>query len=610
MDDTIFRKLRSKQGEVWQLDCHESPFWITPNEGGCLFRPRMAVCWSLRTGRHIVSQEGSGEPGLAAFQEALIRAARAWKLRPQRIEVADSRLAEELTGLLSAEAVPVEARADLPELRAFLAELTLALRSTAPPEALSGPGVTVEHMAAFAQAVADFVAAAPWLHLGLDDLLAFESPELPDELQYAHVLGPPGSDGGVLFYWDDPEEDFTDRDVWNGEEWEPDPWEDEDPFSRDWSWKVSLLPPSELPPEDVELWVQHDLPLAHSDAYPLALSSRGDEGTERPDARLLSWLTAILSALASTTEEEMDVGHWSKEAVTSEEPVRLVLSLPAVLEPSHADDIPWDDDDVSEEVELADQLACEALEARGRRQIHLARRAVALWPDCIEGWLVLARRALDREAARDLYAQAMAAGERTFPGIDQRKDPLDRDEQQAVLFYLWARIGLAKTLWSLGAREEAVGHLQGTLALDPVDPQGIRYLLAYALLALGRDGEAANLLNRFEEDLPDNAYTRALLTFRQEGDSPAAHHDLATALRANRRMAKDILDTSQAPPPGESVWGEHQEAGDYSALVRDVWTDTPGALEWLQAQTAASAAATRARKAKRKNQKKSRKKRR
>ncbi|HSF40233.1 MAG TPA: hypothetical protein VLT87_10590, partial [Thermoanaerobaculia bacterium] len=586
MDDTIFRKLRSKKGEVWQLDRDETPFWATPDEGGPPYRPRRVVCWSLRTGRHTASPQGPGEPGLETFREVLIQAARAWKLRPERIEVADYGLAEDLADLLSAEDVPVEVRTDLPEVRTFLAKWALSLRSLAPPEALSGPGVTVERMAAFAQAAADFVRAAPWRHLGVDDLLLLEAPGLPEELRCARVLGPPGLTGAVLFRPEEPEEDFAARGVWveedwGNEDWEPDLWEDDDSFSEEGNWRVSLLPPSGLPTEDVELWIRHELPLAHSAAYPLALRSRQEEGTERPDARLLSWLEAILAALASTTEEEMDAGFWEKEVVTSEGPVRLGLSLPDVLAPSYADHILWDEDEVPEEVKLADQLACEALEAWGRRQIHLARRAVALWPDCIDAWLVLARRALDRETARDLYAQAVAASERSFPGIDQRTNPLHRDELPAVVPYLWARIGLAKSLWSLGAREEAVNHLQGTLALDPVDPRGIRYLLAHALLALGRDGEAEDLLNRFVENSPDDRYTRALLTFRQEGDSPAASRQLATALRADRRMAKHLLDTTQSSPSGESGWGEHQEAGDYSALVRDVWTDTPGALEWL-----------------------------
>lgn len=615
MNDAIFRKFRSKQGEVWQVDCHEAPFWTTPDEGGQPFRPRRVVCRSVRTGRHAMSPEGPGEPGLEMFREVVTRAAQAWRLRPERIEVADSRVAEELGSLLAAEGVPVEVRGDLPELRALLAEWTFSARGAAPPAALSAPGLTVERMAAFAGAAARFAEAAPWRHLDRnEDVLVLEAPGLPEELRCARVLGPP--EEGVLFHPEEPEEDFAAGEVWDAEDWEEweereedwDAWEDEDSFSEEGNWKVSLLSPSKVPPEDVELWMRHELPLAHSHAYPVAFRSRMEEGAERPDARLLSWFEAVLAALASTTEEEMDTGRWEKEVVTSEGPVRLGFSLPYVLVPAYADEDLWDeeDDGVPSEVRVADDLATEALEAWGRRQIHLARRAVALWPDCIEGWLVLARRALQPEAARDLYAQAVAAGERLFPGINEQKEPFDRDELRTIFPYLWAREGFAKVLWSLGEREDAVGHFRWILAIDR-DHRRIRYLLAHALQALDRNDEAEDLLNRWKEGSPDWWYTRALLTFRQEGDSPAARHQLAVALRADRSVAKQLLDGTQEPLPFDDL---HRNDLELEAPVQEAWRETPGALEWLRAQNVALSGAAQARKAKRKTRKKNKKRRR
>jgi len=620
MDDTIFRKFRSKQGEVWQVDCHEAPFWTTPDEGGQPFRPRRVVCRSVRTGRHTMSPEEPGEPGLEMFREVVTRAARAWRLRPERIEVADSRIAEELGSLLAAEGVPVEVRGDLPELRALLAEWTLSARGAAPPAALSVPGLTVERIAAFAQAAARFAEAAPWRHLDRnEDVLVLEAPGLPAELRCARVLGPP--EEGALFHPEEEgENDLVGGEIWDGRDWEEEDWdawddedsffedEEEDSFSEEGNWKVSLLSPSMVPPEDVELWMRHVLPLAHSHAYPVAFRRRMGEGAERPDARLLSWFEAVLATLASTTEEEMDAGRWEKEVVTSEGPVRLGFSLPNVLAPAYADEIPRDeeDDGVPLEVRVADDLATEAREAWGRRQIHLARRAVALWPDCIDGWLVLARRALEPEAARDLYAQAVAAGERLFPGINERQEPFDRDELRTIVPYLWAREGFAEVLWSLGAREEAVGHFRWMLAVDR-DRRRIRYLLAHALQALDWNDEAEDLLNRWKEDSPDWWYTRALLTFRQEGDSPAARHQLAVALRADRSVAKQLLDGTQEPLPFDDL---HRNDLELEAPVQEAWRETPGALEWLRAQNVALSGAAQARKAKRKNRKKNKKRRR
>src|SRR6187549_3439711 len=103
--DTIFRKYRSK-GEVWQLGRDRALFW-TSEEGGRPFRPCVLVCLSLRTGRANSTVPGTAEPEPEAFLELVTQTARTWRLRPERIEVTDARLAEDLRGLLAAAKVPV-----------------------------------------------------------------------------------------------------------------------------------------------------------------------------------------------------------------------------------------------------------------------------------------------------------------------------------------------------------------------------------------------------------------------------------------------------------------------------------------------------------------------
>lgn len=610
---TIFRKYRSK-GEVWQLGRDRALFWATEEEGGRLFRPCVLVCLSLRTGRSHSTVPGTAEPAPEAFLELVAQAARAWRLRPERIEVTDARLAEDLRGRLSKEkeTVTVELRTDLPGLRLLLEERARSLRRMLPPPALAAPGLTVERLAAFAGAAARFGEAAPWRHLDMDERLVLEAADLPPELREPQLLGPPDSAPAVLFQPQEPEggfeaeagrfdpgEEEPDWEEEDEEDWELEPWED------DWSaeeglWKVSLVPPSDLPPEDVELWLEHGLPLAHSGAFPLALR-RFDESAERPDARYLRWFEVILDALASTTEEEMDAGRWEKEVVTADGPVRLALSLPEVLDPPYADSLPPEDDsEVPAEMRLAFELATEAFGSFGRRQIHLARRAVELWPDCLDAWLVLARRALDPESARDLYAKAVAAGERSMPAIEKRADPFDEEEQRFFAPYCRARSGLARTLWTLGAREEALGHLQWLLAMAPDDRKSAWYV-AHALLGLGRDEEAEEILASYADTEPDWLYVRALLAFRREGDSPAARQEMSVALQVDRDLAKQLLGGAQS----EEI---EDESPDVS--FQETWAETPGALEALRAQSAALAAVDRTQKAKRKGEKKKRKRRR
>ncbi len=63
-----------------------------------------------------------------------------------------------------------------------------------------------------------------------------------------------------------------------------------------------------------------------------------------------------------------------------------------------------------------------------------------------------------------------------------------------------ARQGLALSLWELGERRQAVHHYWEILRLNPNDNQGIRYLLATALLEEGEDEPLEELPARYEDD--------------------------------------------------------------------------------------------------------------
>ena len=639
--DTIFRNHRSKPGEAWQLDRYQLPLWIDPPEGEP-YRPWVVMCRSLRTGRMESSHPRLDEPGLEDFREVLTEASRSWRLAPERIEVADAGIAEGLRSLLAADEVPVELRDDLPELRADLEEKTRALRKVALPGALSVPGVTLEQVAGFARAAVAFAQAVPWRYLDLQDVLLLEASGLPPELRYARVIGP-SPNPGLLFHPEiredaaaEDEGDFDEGDFDAGdfdagdfdEGWDADEAgeadEDapasglEDVFGRERLWMVVLGSRVQMSPDDVELWEQHQLPVAHGRAFPLAARMRPD-GFERPGPDLLPWIEAALAALGATAEAEIDTGRWTKEVRTSAGPVRLVLSLPDLLEDAEAEqslalgevsyraeramfelrralergdqegaqrarallDSPEEDSllEAWTEEDRAGALAYEAREAVGRRQILLARRALGIWPDCADAWVVLASRATNPEAARDLFSQGVAAGERALAAISKRQGtpPEELFEARA---YLQARAGLAAGLWDLGVRDEAIEHYRGMLAFDPADESGIRYLLAHALLSLDRNDEVEELLTRYWDNLPDWHYTRALLTFRQEGDSPAARQQLARGLETDLQIAEDLL--AEVPSRKRGGHEDEEEVG-YEELFRDVWEATPGALDWLQA---------------------------
>jgi tetratricopeptide (TPR) repeat protein len=152
-----------------------------------------------------------------------------------------------------------------------------------------------------------------------------------------------------------------------------------------------------------------------------------------------------------------------------------------------------------------------------------------------------------------------------------------------------ARAGLAEVLAALGRFDEAIGHYEGLLALNPDDNQGNRYLLLEALLDAGRYEAAGALLGRFEDDgSAEWMYCQALLAFRSEGDTPAARAALSEAMRGNPHVARFIIDPDSAPDgdPSFVTFGSPDEAVGASDLLGPAFEEVAGALDWLTREAA------------------------
>ena len=232
----------------------------------------------------------------------------------------------------------------------------------------------------------------------------------------------------------------------------------------------------------------------------------------------------------------------------------------------------------------AQQIIYDAWEARTRaRRIALARKALKTSPLCADAHVLLAEEAAQTaEEARAFYQQGVEAGE-------QALGP-DGFWQYAGHFwgfletrpYMRARAGLADVLWQLGRHEEAIGHYQEMLVLNPNDNQGIRHVLAGHLLARNDIAALKELIGRYEEDNDATwLYTRVLLAFRQN-DAEAGQ--LAEAAWHSNRHVPGVLSGRTAPVrsvDGYITMGGEDEAAEYVAQNGALWRATPGAVEWL-----------------------------
>ena len=149
-------------------------------------------------------------------------------------------------------------------------------------------------------------------------------------------------------------------------------------------------------------------------------------------------------------------------------------------------------------------------------RVKLAKQAIDLSPDCADAYVLLAKLTKSRKEALDLFEKGVAAGERALGPKAFQEDVGHFWSLLETRPYMRAREGLARKLWTMGRRDEAIKHLQDMLRLNPGDNQGVRYTLAGWLLAEGRDEELADLLKEYDEGSANWAYTKALRRFSPE----------------------------------------------------------------------------------------------
>jgi tetratricopeptide (TPR) repeat protein len=623
---TRFGRLPRNPAEVWQGGMVRLPAWVEKGPDGKPYRPWGAFwvsLWSGRVNQKVSSGTGTNDPAL--LLEALLEFGLTRELagcRPSRVEVADEALARYLRGALVNAGIAVSVTKDLAALKDVLAHLAEHMSGKPmPPSTMDGSGVTVDRVRAFAAAASEFYRAAPWRHLSGEDLVHVESP-VAAGLRHLTVLGGAEQTFGLGFY--ESLEDFASL---------FDARAPEEHFEHRGKWAVLYGAITDLSFDDADLWEEHGLPVADDQAYPVAVWFGPGGEIRRPDAGTLADLEGLLLALAATGEDQIDQGRWSKDVRTSDGPKVVTLCLPELLEPldappknqpGHVPDrramervmadverfMAESDFQSPEEANAAIQerftgrpvdamlstattplgksqeIMYRAFDARGRRRIQLAKRALEVSPDCADAYVLLAEEAATLDTSLDLYRQGIAAGERAM-GPDTMRDEVGHFWGiVATRPYMRAKMGLAQCLQDMERTDEAIGHYQDLLRLNPHDNQGVRDILLPLLLVVGQDSAAGTLLLQYADDASATwKYGWTLWAFRQEGDSPAAQKRLRAAVKANRHVIAYLSGKAPIPDmlPDSYALGSNEEAILCADGLFEAWRVTPGADRWLSA---------------------------
>jgi tetratricopeptide (TPR) repeat protein len=614
------RRLPRRSGETWQGGIAQMPMWVQEPGDRKPWRPWIAGWASPKVIRITQPQRERNEFDMVLKSLAdLACDPQMIGCRPATLQVREPALAEYLRAILADLHIEVEIRDELPAFDDMLGQTAEHFsQRTLLPDSLAVKGVTVESMRAFAEAAAEFYGARPWEFLSHDDLIAIELPAAAAGLGAVAVLGADGGAPGLGFY--ESAQEFANVLENPARRWR----------AEGGHWSVLFGPIMELSFGDGDLWLEHKLPVADEHAYPMALCHGAQGKDYRPGPDVLAFFEGLLRALAQTAESEVDAGRWRKQVGTRQGPTDFVLALPFLLErqepptgrrqgrrplssnplaierfmPRGVREGDWggrqetrglapgdaagrrpEESASATPLEQAKNLVYDAYNSVGRQQLQLARRALETCPDCADAYALLAERAVDPDRRLEYYTQALQAAERTL-------DP-DIFEKEAGRFwglvetrpYMRARFGLAACLERLGRLEEAAGHYDALLRLNPNDNQNVRFHYWPCLLMLGQDDRLHRLLKRYQDDRGSCFwdYPCALLAFRMRGEGGLARKHLREALDHNESAAHYLMGEKPFPrvPPDGYTPGSVEEGILCASLLVEAWRETPGAVEWL-----------------------------
>lgn len=239
----------------------------------------------------------------------------------------------------------------------------------------------------------------------------------------------------------------------------------------------------------------------------------------------------------------------------------------------------------------AQEHAYNAMEAMANEDWELAQheamKAIKLDPNCVDALTVMSQLGSENETELiDNLRRTVERGEKSlgtkffqenvgwFWGLLETRP------------YMRARAQLAGLLSESGRVDEAIGHWEEMLRLNPNDNQGIRYPL------LGGYLERENLqgVERVFSEYPDEgsamfAWARVLANFLAGSESDAAKA-LAEARKANEHVEAYLIGRKKMPADGPGYYspGEPSEAIVCMFEIGSAWKKHPAAIDWLKRQ--------------------------
>jgi len=590
--------------------------WITPPDEAPS-RPWVVLVLNLQQGLiqyvDVLNHEPDSKTLLAILQKAMYRNEAALQITPHRpnlISFEEVGMAETLRTSLGRTGINSRVLDRPKGVDDLLRELEENMRGQPEiPGLLAGYGVKPALLEGLFAAAAYFYRAAPWSDLTDQHPLAIT---VGKRKRYAIIMGAGGMEYGLSIYdkWKDLVQLYTGVDELTSM------------VPSGGMKALNFASITEVPFADLEAFSHYGWETPEEGLYAVPLVITADGEAKRPTRAELEWYEGALLAIPHFVESSLTIDEEGNFAAvdaaidveTSRGIVTVQISYPAgkipeglpqitdmnaLLEGLNPDEFPFFDRRAMEAMmagfgdnpptgplQEAQKRIYQAWEEQNpKRRIALAHEALTLSADCADAYVLLAEEeAKTLDDALAYYQQGVAAGERAlgqaafqeyvghFWGVIETRP------------YMRAREGLANILWELGRKEEAGEHYSELLRLNPGDNQGIRYNLLNLLLERDDDDATRKLLDEYEEESAEWLYSKALITFRQQGPTCTSNALLKAAIKVNVHVPAYLTGRKRTPThrPTFVGMGDESEAITYANAYLREWRKTTGAVAWLQ----------------------------
>lgn len=232
----------------------------------------------------------------------------------------------------------------------------------------------------------------------------------------------------------------------------------------------------------------------------------------------------------------------------------------------------------------AQQLIYEAVEAKGKQRYQLAQEAIAMNPNCVDVYVILAEQEVTLEEMAKLYKEGRHAGE-----IELGKDFFEENKG-----YFWGmietrpfmrtKLNYAEALYQLGNSKDAMQHYEELLDLNPNDNQGVRYLLFVAYMDNVK--KVRRLLQQYKEGTVYGLYNKLLLEIHESRFTENAVKLFKNAKKQNKHVADYLTGKKRLPQnvPDYYGFGDENEAIVYADTHLHLWEKIDGLQAWLKKQ--------------------------